>query len=406
MRFQHRSNVGSLTSPLDYNVTPVPVVHAANGIQNDRVATQYPEELKEADGPAQWQQGNIQSRQHFQHHRLESQASTGCQYPDPRDSCHQISRKANADFYSSAHVSAQHSSYFGTSATEKSARQSVNGGKQRECSKQNFNGHFPEGSNLNDNTGLQQRQHLNRALSASTRSVAPLGDSLGIASQTFPNESNANIELTTNFSDERHCKSREVKTSLVALNYGQTRTQNLDHSGRTHSMPHQQEVSSASLSGLPSADNVSPVGETEPPTDDEILNFIAERVAYFQSILTQQNGSYGPAQSNKECDFCTNDWDFTLQSDCVMPKSSSAARLPTASTSNEDVDRQSLNCASIEQCTAAVGQAFKEDTLKSSKANAELKSKETGDCTTSASEKHSTGTLVSAVGNSNHATEN
>ncbi len=418
LAFQRRSKVGSLTSPLDNNVTPVPLARAANGIQS-MVATQYTEELKVAYGPAQLQEGSTQTRQHFQHHQLESQASTastGCQYPKsgdsvctPRNNCHLVSRKANADLYSSVHVSAQHSSYFGTPATENSARQSVyNGGKRRKCSKRNFNQHFLKGSNLNNNTGLQQRRHLNCALAADTSSAAPLGDGLGIAAQTCPNESNANIELTTNFSDERHCKSQRVKTSLVALNCGQTRMEYLDHSGGTHSMPHRQEVSFPSPSSLPSTDKDSLVGETEPPTDDQILNFIAKKLAYFRSILTEQNRNYGHAQCNKGCDLYTNNRDFSLQSDCVMPKSNSVVHLPTSSTSeDEDVDRQSLNCALSEQCTAAVGQAFDEATSKGNKANADLtKSKETGDSTTSASEKRSTGTLVSAVGNSKHATKN
>lgn len=89
-----------------------------------------------------------------------------------------------------------------------------------------------------------------------------------------------------------------------------------------------------------------------------------------------------------------------------MPKSNSVSHLPTTSASHKEaVERKSLNCTVIEQCTAAVGQALEEDSSKGGIANAELtnKSKEIGDCAESASEKHSTGTLVFLVGNSMQA---
>ncbi|KAK9525269.1 hypothetical protein VZT92_015996 [Zoarces viviparus] len=68
------------------------------------------------------------------------------------------------------------------------------------------------------------------------------------------------------------------------------------------------------------------------------------------------------------------------------------SHLPTTPASKEDLERQSLNCAAIEEYYAAVGQALEEDSSKSSKANAELMPQfnETRDCATSASEKHST----------------
>ncbi|XP_044041830.1 uncharacterized protein LOC122871160 isoform X5 [Siniperca chuatsi] len=282
----------------------------------------------------------------------------------------------------------------------------LNSGQPRECCKRNFHRHFPKGSDLNNNTGLQQR-HLNCALSAGTSSAAAQGDleCLGSTAQTFPlqdqcssvpereqqrsfpllctllkgnppdfksfittpssssKETNANIRpnTSTNFSDE-HCRSQQVKSSLAALNCGLTRTQNLDHSGRTHSTPHEQ-VFPPSLSPQLSTDKVSTLGEIEPPTDDQIQDFIAKKLVYFRTILTQKN-NYGHAHSNKGWNFCTNDRDLTLPSDCIIPKANSVAHLHSTSTSDkEDV---------IQQCTAAVGQALQKD---SSNADLSLKSK-------------------------------
>ncbi|XP_037616055.1 dentin sialophosphoprotein-like isoform X2 [Sebastes umbrosus] len=290
-------------------------------------------------------------------------------------------------------------------------------------------------SNLKNNTGLQQRRHLNCASLACTSSAALKGvaakifplqdqcssvtvskkqasnpllvallngnpsDSKSFTTPSFLSEEiNGNTELNTipHFSDARHRKGQQVKSSQAALNCRLTRTQNPDHSRGTPSSPHQQQVFPPSLSSQSSTHKVLPVGETEPPTDAEIYDFIERKIAYFMTVLTQ-----------KERNYEHNAWDgdSTLQSDDTMPNS--IAHLPTTSAFDKDVERQSLNCTVIEECTAAVGQALEEDCSKDTKANAELmpKFKETDDCVTYASMKHSTGTLVSAVGNSKHACE-
>lgn len=89
-------------------------------------------------------------------------------------------------------------------------------------------------------------------------------------------ETNANIVLntSTHFSDERHCKSQQMKSSLSDLTCGQTRTHNPVDIGGTYSTPSQQQVSSCSLSGQPSTDKASSVGDMVPPTDDQIQDFI------------------------------------------------------------------------------------------------------------------------------------
>lgn len=200
-------------------------------------------------------------------------------------------------------------------------------------------------------------------------------------------------------SASRHCKSQHMKSSLDALNCGQTRKQN--NSRETHSTSN---PPTPSLCGQPCTDKGSPVGETEPSTDDQIQDFIAKRCEYFRTVLTQKKGKHGHAYSNKDWGFCNDDRNSTLQSDCNLPKSNSVARLaPTSASDKEYVKRQSVSCA--EQCTAMAGQVLQEGYSKDSKANAELtpKSKETGDCTTIASEKHSTGTLVSVIESSKHA---
>ncbi|XP_039999131.1 uncharacterized protein LOC120798680 isoform X2 [Xiphias gladius] len=416
--FQHQSNVDSLTSHQD-NVRPLPVVHPASGIQINMVATQYPEELRVVYGPAQRQQDNVQSRQNFQGlHQQKSQAriaSTGFQPPKPQDSaftplnsCHQLSRKANSDFYLLPHVTAQCNSYFETSA--------YNRGQQREFSTQNFSRLFQKGSNLSY-SGLQQR-HLNSGFSGSTSPVALKAGTLGVTAQTSPLQDQSsslpeNKQQTScpllhallkgNYSDfkfffttpssmseensaSRHCKSQHMKSSLDALNCGQTRKQN--NSRETHSTSN---PPTPSLCGQPCTDKGSPVGETEPSTDDQIQDFIAKRCEYFRTVLTQKKGKHGHAYSNKDWGFCNDDRNSTLQSDCNLPKSNSVARLaPTSASDKEYVRRQSVSCA--EQCTAMAGQVLQEGYSKDSKANAELtpKSKETGDCTTIASEKHST----------------
>ncbi|XP_049891998.1 serine-rich adhesin for platelets-like isoform X3 [Epinephelus moara] len=404
--FQCRSNVDVLPSPQDISTAPVPVVQPENGIQNNMVATQYPGELRVAHTPAKLQPGYAQSQQNFQelHHHQESQAnkvSTGLQHPLPTDSKytswnshHQISREDNAVFHTSVHVSKQRSSYFGTLVNENSVRQSVyNGGKQRECHRQNFSRHSLKGSNLNKNPGLRQR-HLNSASSASTIATesCPLLTALqkgndsdskySTTSSSSSEETNANSEVITitNLSDGRHCKAQQVKGS--SLKCGWTRTQNLDNSGGTPSTPHQQQVMFPSPSSQSSTENVHPVRKTKPPTDDDILDFVHKSIAEYQTILTQKNRKY--EHSNKDSDRV-----YSPQPDSIMPKVDSVAHLPTTSAPDkEDVEWQSLNCA----VTAAVGQELEEDSSKGSKTNAEFTKRveETGDCATSASERHST----------------
>ncbi|XP_031696144.1 uncharacterized protein LOC116378412 isoform X1 [Anarrhichthys ocellatus] len=428
--FQHRSNVGARSSPQAINVTPVPVVHPENEIQNNMVASPYPGELGVAHGPARLQKSYGQSQQNSQglHHQQESlvsTVSTGSQPPIWTNTTTKL--YSSADFYSSAHISAQHGSNFGTSVNGYSVRQSVDkSGQQREYSKENFSRHFLKESDLDKNTGLQQRKHFSNG----SNSAALQGDSLEVA-QTIPQkvqcssaqktspmlfdlltenppesksftstsslseETNANMALNTvtHVSGRRHHKDLQVKDSLAALNCGQTRRQHLHHSGGTPSTSHQQQVSFPSLSHQPSTDKVLSVGETEPPTSVEIHAFIAEKLAYFRDCLTKKNRN--DRHANKELGR-----DSTLQS--------MQSHLPTTSASKEeDLERQSLNCAAKEYY-AAVGQALEEDSSKSSKANAELMPQfnETRDCATSASEKHSTGILDTAVENSKHSPKN
>lgn len=431
--FPHRSNTGALTSPQDDYVTPKPVTHPANGKQNITVAIPNSSELR-VNSPAQWQRSDGPSPQNFPElHQQESQASIE-NHRAPRAStstsqnshCH-ISRRVNDDFHSLAHVSAQHCSYFGTSANENSVKQSFyNSGQQKECSNRNFSRTSLKGSNLNKNNGLR-----NGAFLASASSAVLQGERPGNTAMTFPSQqcssvpeskrrspssllkgnpvdskyffttpdssskkSNSNIELntSTHLSDEGYCKSRHTRSSLPALNCGPTTTQNPKKSRGTRTTLHQQQLCSPSLTGQTSTDKVLPVGETEPPTDDQIHNFIAERLLYFRT--------YGHTLSNNGGHFCSYDQDSTL----IMPKSHGVTLPSTVSDSDKDVVKQSPNSVVVELCTAAVGQELEEDSKKGRKAKAELTPKSTGidDCTTSASENHSTGTLLSAIENSKY----
>ncbi|XP_067438658.1 uncharacterized protein [Thunnus thynnus] len=378
--FQHLSNIGALTSPQDNNVRPEPVAHPENEKQNIMVAISYSTELRNVND---------------------------------------------------SHSSAQHSSYFGTSANENFDRQSIyNSGQQKECSKSNFSRNSLEGSNLNKNNGLQLR---NGAFLASTNAAVLQEDSLGVLTKTFSSrqrssvleskwqsscpllqslltgnppdfksffttshssseKTNSNMELiaSDHLSDERHRKSRHMRRSLPTPNCGQTRTQNPDQSGGTYPTLHQQQVCSPSLSGAPSTGKDLPVGLTKPPTDEEIQNHISKRLKEFRKIIMDRQGL---TLSNKGGNFSTNDLDSTLQSGCTMSKSNSVTLISTVSESDKDVEKQSPNFVVEEQCTAAVGQELEEDSSKDSKAKqAEFtpKSKEMGDCTTSASGNHST----------------
>nr|XP_046234900.1 uncharacterized protein LOC124053619 isoform X1 [Scatophagus argus]XP_046234901.1 uncharacterized protein LOC124053619 isoform X1 [Scatophagus argus] len=401
-------------------------------------ASQYPGKLGVAYTPAHMQQVGTQSQKNFQGlHQPVSQAnteSTGFQYPKsthsaccPWNSHHQMSSKANADLVSSAHVLAQRSSYFGTSGNENSARESVcSGGQEKECSKE-------KGSNLNINNGLQPRQHLNFAFSIGFSSSAPQGCGLQVPTQSLPlldqsysasksklrssfpltysiltgnpvdlkspslsRETNAKIEKRTTipFPDERPCSSQQMEGSLVDLNCGKT-TKNLHYSERR-----KQHISSPCLSSQLSTESISPVGEMMQSKGDYIQDFILKQVAYFRRTSTQNNIN-GGTYSHKGSDFCTNERDSTLQSDCIMPLSNSAVHLSTTFTSDkEDMERKGLNSAVSGHKTATVGQAHEMDSAKVSKANAETpKSKKTSGCATSTSKEYCTGTLTSGVEN-------
>ncbi|KAM7366807.1 hypothetical protein PAMP_014751 [Pampus punctatissimus] len=403
--FQHQSNVATLTANTDNNGRPKPLAHPANVEQNIMVAIPYSTEHRVAYNPGQWQQGSTQAPQNFlelHHQQVSSIENSGFQPPVPRDSTFsfqnrhcQKSRTVNDDFHSSAHVSAQHSSYFGTSAHENSVRQSIyNNGQQK------------EGSNVKKTSGLQQS---NCASSVSTSSAGLQGVGVGVGAKAFPSpqrsfpllkallkgnsfdlescfttsskKTNSNIEPDTSahLSDERHYKSQHSGSSPPALHCGQTRTQIPNQLGGTH-----QQVCSPSLSGQPSIGKVSPDVEMEPIRHDHISDFIDERMEYYRTHPDKGGG------------VCTNDKDFIHQYDSTLPLTVSDF---------EDVEKQSHKCHMVEQYTAAVGQELQEDSSKGSKAWVELtsKSKEMGDCTTSASENHSTGTLPFIIENLKHA---
>ncbi len=127
-----------------------------------------------------------------------------------------------------------------------------------------------------------------------------------------------------------------------------------------------------------------------PPTDDEIQDFIAKKIAYFRASMKNKN--YGRNLSSDE--------DSTCQSNYIMPKSNSVVSLHTTSGFDKNMERQSLSRAAIELCTDAVGRTLQEELTEST-----LQSKETGDCATSVSNKYLTSTLASAEGNLEHAPE-
>lgn len=301
--FQHQSNVDPPTSNQNNNVSLAPVVHTASRTQINMVAPQDPEELRVDDGPAQKQQHDAQSQQNVQRHV----ANTGFQHPKHGDSMW----TPNADINSSLPVSAKCSG-----ANKKSTRQCVNNGGQY---KENFSRYFLKESNFNNNSTLQQRHHLYCAPSVATSSVVPVGNTVGVTAQTFPlqnqhspkpqktrcrpmsrsllegscpdakaflttrssssEETNANIELntSTHFSDERHCKSWHMKSSLNALNREHTRC-----------TPLQKQVTSPSASG-----------ERKPPTDDDIQDFVKEMLDRFRERQCVSSAEQGIAALGK-----------------------------------------------------------------------------------------------------------
>ncbi|TMS02790.1 hypothetical protein E3U43_020770 [Larimichthys crocea] len=386
--FQHWRDIGALSSPLDNNVTSVPVVHHAKGIQNNMVATLYPEEFRVAYSPAQWQQGShTPSKQNFQGYtQSELQrtiAKTRFQDPNSGNSAS-----------SSKNVFTQHSSCLSSSANKNTVRDSVNeAGRQSGFSEQ-------KGSNLNINPGLSQRQ-LNAfsvctpdTVAAHKRKLPLLHALLASNSSSSSGEMNANIELNTRFSEDRDCQSQQMKSSLAALNCGKSRKLHVDHSGATHSSTCQQQFSFPSLSSQPSTNIVLPVGKMAPPTDDEIMEFIRKKIAYFRTLLNPENINIGLTFNG--CHFRGNEGNAAPQSDCIM--SNDVAHSRSTSTSDKDVERNGLYCA------AAVGQTLQQDSSKGSNENVTLtpKSREMSHCATSTSKEHSTGTQASVVGNSKH----
>ncbi|XP_042367040.1 uncharacterized protein LOC121961207 isoform X2 [Plectropomus leopardus] len=158
---------------------------------------------------------------------------------------------------------------------------------------------------------------------------------------------------------ERHCRHQQVKGSSAALKCGQMR-------GGTPPILYQQHVSSSSVSSLSSSENVCPVG---PPTDDDIMGFIKQKLAHSGTVLTQKTKDYG--YPNKASDRKV----YSLQSDRTMPE---VDLLPTTSVSDkEDVAGLSHSKAETGQYTAPFGQALTEDGSKSSGAKSKQKSKET-----------------------------
>lgn len=357
---QHPSNGGALISSEDNNVAPVPVVPPANGTQHNMVATSHSGGLRVAYRPYQWHEGLYHPKFRDSAHRLQS-------------SHHQISRKNNS-YFSSAQGSAQPSSYCGKSADENFARKSINNGAQeRECSEQ-------KGSNVNINTGQQER-HLNVALSVCTNSSAHQGDNLQVMKVTFP--------LQKQCSSVPKSQKEQYHPLLCSL-----------LEGGTYNNPSEQQVSFPFPSIQPATEKVSPVAEVIPPTDDQIRDFIAQKVAYCRKILTRHinndNANFNEGLGEESI----------LQSDCNMPESNSGAQiLRTSVTNQEDVVRRSLTTAEMEQCTFAAEQDLGDEPSKGSKANSKLnpKSQKSDDCATSSAKKHSSGTLSSAEGNSNHA---
>ncbi|XP_032361742.1 uncharacterized protein LOC116673489 isoform X2 [Etheostoma spectabile] len=410
--FQDWSNVGVFRLPQDINVTPVPVVHPEIGIQNNMVVTQNTEEHRVTYSQVPLQQQEYRSQRLY--HQQESQGTiigSGFQHPRPRDGAcifqnMQKSRKDHDDFYSAAPVAAHHSRYFGTLAYENSVRQSdSNSWQQKEHSKQNVSWHFKKKLHQNHDTGLQLPQDKDQRSSVAVcnniTSLPLLEALLKTNSSELPcsEETNGNIELhtNTNYLNKRLCQSLQVKSLLNVLNCGQTTTQNLDYSRGTPSTPYQQQVSSRCISSRPSTDKLVSAGKTHPPTDIEIQDFVAQKLIYFRSILRLKNNN--PGHTNKDLDR-----NSTLQPDRIQPKVDSVAHLPT--TSAKDVDSQSQIWEANEQCK--VGQALKQDSSNDSKVNAKsvLKAKDTGDCATSASEKHSKGTAVSVVEHSKYPLKN
>lgn len=354
--FQHQSN---FDAPQNINATPG-LVHSADPMQTNMVANQYPGELGVVNRPGQTRQGLAQTRQKFHrlHHRKNSQASP--HNPKPL------------------------SFLAGTSSTALE-RKSLG-----------WDEHF----SVSESKEQSAHPLLYTLLKQKSLTSGTIQGLINIQPSSSV-ETNANIEHNISpFLDERHNKSQQMKSSLAARNYEQTRRQNLDHLEGTNVTFPQLQVSSPFLSGhSPNA----------PPTDEQILDFIEKRLEHYRLASTQQSRKDDGMPFNAKWKFCTSDRDAIIHSYCNIPESNGVVHLPTTSASNEEnVERQRLSFSVIEQYTAAGGQALKEDSSKSSKANTALalKSKVAGDCATVASDKHSTGTLTPAVEHSHHGPKN
>ncbi|XP_069012437.1 uro-adherence factor A-like isoform X2 [Embiotoca jacksoni] len=400
------NTAAALVSPQDTSVSPAPMIHPANGTQSSIISPSYPAGLREAHSPARCQQGHEQYQPFFQSfpgliHQRRSQTSTaytGFQQPAPgrpstlQSSHHQKRRKVNADLNPAAHVPVQPSSRHGIPTNEDSARQSAsNCGQQRESTKQGCSKHDLQGTSHNNNTGLGQRPYLSSAFPVSSTSTARQGDSLGqtcpsqdlgpsvpksklhiskhpllsallkgyppdlkalsSTSSSLSKKTCANTEFTTHdsshFPEKRHRRSQQEESLRASLSCEQSRAQNLDHPEGTHSVPSQQKVSCSSLSKQTSTYKAMVVQEARLPTNEEILELIAGRVAYFRSGFLDKG--------------CSDDRSSGLQSDCNKPKSSGAF-LPKPSVSREV----------SEQCTTAAGPALQEDGSEGSTTNARL----------------------------------
>ncbi|XP_062300037.1 uncharacterized protein LOC134004691 isoform X1 [Scomber scombrus] len=384
--FQKWSNTGARKSP-----------HLTNEKPNIMVAVPDSTEPGVDYGPPRWQQGCAPSLQNFPylHGQQGSHANienTGFQQVVPRKSActqicdGQINRKVK-HFHSSAHVSAQlqqrNDAFF---ASRSSA--------------------VPQGYSLGVPTSPSQQCSL--VSQRKKQNSFPMLRALLGANHTDPNsfsttpsseKSNSNTELNTaHLSNEKHCKSQHARSSLAVLNRRQARTQNPDQFKETCPTLHQQQGCSPPLSGPPRC-KFLPVGQTEPPTDDQIMEHILEKLKYYRTLKDSKRLPL----SNKRGTFSTNEQDSRLQSGCVMPMSNSVGLLSTVS--DKDVEKQSPNCVVEEQCAAAVGQKLEEDCSKDNKAMADStpKSKEMGDCTTLTSENNSTGTLLSAIKSSKNS---
>lgn len=279
-----------------------------------------------------------------------------------------------------------------------------------DCSKVDFRSRFLKGSNLNQNTGLQQRKHLICALSTGTDSAAFHRDGFK-AAQTGPltlqhsgemvktcpllldllsekpsgcfttkSSPEETMLLNSNVPGRRRRTGQRVKGSLAVLDCEQTSTQHLHPAGGTPSNPHRQG-SSPSL-GLQPSTGWS-VGDRKPPTDEDIHRMLLKKLDDFRNDINQKKMS---AVYSDE-----------LGMDSVLK--SVESHLPTTS-GGED--------PRLEECSAAAEQyncsALEEDHSNGFELTAQFN--KLGDCATAASEKHSTGILVTAVEHSKHCLTN